>query len=90
MNTNARDTEHPCNAEAKILGFPRSGHTDLRFINRQLKLSGQEATYALHYSVPRSFTSDIDYAVVCVSSEVQPALFKLFIQLVQHDIRQQR
>ncbi len=62
------------------------GNLAFLLIHLQSEPAGDETGHAFHYSFGRSFAADENYKIICVTNEVQPTLFELFIKLIQHYI----
>lgn len=86
MDADARIAPFAGEAEAEKAHPPRMGDPAFLFIHLQLQLAGDEPRYALHYSPCGSFAANEDDEIVRIADKAQPALFKLFVKLVEHNI----
>jgi len=80
----------PREAETQKLALLRSNHGAFRLVDLESEPLRDEPRYTAHHPLPRSHAADVDAAVVRVAHEAMPASLKLPVQLVQHQVRQQR
>jgi hypothetical protein len=62
----------------------------LRDVHLQAHSPFDESYDALHHALPSAFAADVNAAVVRIPNESMPAPIKLTIELVQHDVAEQR
>lgn len=76
--------------EPQKLAIPRPVHGTLGLVDRQPQLLVQPSRHALQHTTTRSLAFDVNVAVVRVPIEPKTARFKLAVEFVQQQIRQQR
>jgi len=86
-------------AEAQELAVPGTPNGALGVVDLQTQRTRDKPRNTIHHSVPCPLASDIDDEVVSVAEcrrhicimplRGQTAPFELFIEVVQHDVRQQ-
>jgi hypothetical protein len=76
--------------EAKERAVPRSGDGTLLRVDLKLEAPFDEAGQALHDPVAGLFAAHVDVTVIRVTHEPVATTLELAIQLIQHEIREQR
>ena len=77
-------------AEADEVPFFGSRYRTLGLIHLEAQPPLDEPDHTGHHTVPRAFASDVDVRVVGVAHEAVAAPGELAVELVQHDITEQR
>src|SRR3954454_20415274 len=76
--------------EAKERPLPRPGGGTLLRVDLKLEAPFEEASKTRHHPQAGLFAADIDVAVVRISHEPVATTLELAVQLVQHEVREQR
>src|SRR5439155_5052957 len=80
----------PVEAEPQEGPPPRPGHRGLVAVDLELEAALDEPRDALHHALPRALAADVDPSVVGVAHEAVPALVELPVEVVEHDVAEQR
>ena len=76
--------------ETDEMALLRTRDGALRLVHLQAQAPFDELAQARHHPLPRSFAADVDVAIVCIANESMATPVKLTIELVQHDVGEQR
>ena len=77
-------------AESEKLPLPWPSHRALVAVDSKLELSGDEPRNTGPHPLPRPFAPDVDVTVVRIPNESVAASLQLPVQLIEHDVTQQR
>src|SRR5262249_30901315 len=77
-------------AKAKERSLRRPSHGTLRAVDLEFESACDEGREALHHSLPRALATHVDIAVIGVANEPVAASLQLSIELVEHQVAQQR
>ena len=70
-----------------VLGI---GDGRLRLVHLQAQAPSDEVSHASHHPLARSFAAHVHVAVIGVANELVTTPGELPVELVQHDVREQR
>ena len=70
--------------------FLGSGYGALARVHLEAKTPLDEPYHCSHHAAPGAFAADVDVAIVCISHEAVSAFFELPVELVEHDVTEQR
>ena len=76
--------------EAKERALPWPGDGTLLRVDLKFEASLDEASQARHHAQSGLLAADIDVAIIRITHKPVPTTLKLAIQLIQHEVRQQR
>src|SRR6266852_7996291 len=77
-------------AESQELPLLRFRHRTFRLVHLELQLFGNESLHALHPPLPCPLAAYVDVTVVRIPHETVAASLQLPVQVVQHEVTQQR
>lgn len=86
MDADARIAALAGEAETEKAHPPRMGDPAFLFIHLQFQPAGDESRHTGHHSCSSSLAANEDNKIVRIADKAQPALFKLFVKLVEHNI----